>query len=244
MDHHTVHKFDLGKHAPSSTIKMLACLLERITKTNDKLLGNIKKPMKRTAYLSFHAQSLPTIGIEAYLTRILKYCPCANECFLSILVYFDRMTSTGLRIDSFNIHRLMITGIMISSKYFSDVFYTNTRYAKVGGIPVTELNALELTFLKLNNYSLNISVEELEQYGDQLLDHWIREKKKSLRHSNSQLESTIPVTSINTLSRPKSRCSQDISGLRYDDTHSPDRHSWHPGLHNTTPRPPVIENFH
>lgn len=130
MDH-AVHKFDLGRHAPSSTIKMLACLLERITKTNDKLLGTSKKPMKRTAYLPFHAQSLPTIGIEAYLTRILKYCPCANECFLSILVYFDRMSTSGLRIDSYNIHRLMITGIMISSKYFSDVFYTNTRYAKV-----------------------------------------------------------------------------------------------------------------
>ncbi|KAI8078624.1 cyclin-domain-containing protein [Halteromyces radiatus] len=243
---HGLHTFDLGKHAPSSTIKMLACLLERITKTNDKLVGDIKKPMKRTPYISFHAQSLPTIDIEAYLTRILKYCPCANECFLSLLVYFDRMSTSGLRIDSYNIHRLMITGIMVSSKYFSDVFYTNTRYAKVGGIPVTELNALELTFLKLNNFNLNISLEELELYGDQLLEHWIREKRRSLQHSTNQPISTkrssLPIgspspispTATTTTTTPHSRCSHDHTVLHYnhalgyermmimnDDAHSP-----------------------
>ncbi|ORZ14032.1 cyclin-domain-containing protein [Absidia repens] len=247
---HGLHNFDLGKHAPSSTIKMMACLLERITKTNDKLLGDVKKPMKRTAFVSFHAQALPTISIEAYLTRILKYCPCANECFLSLLVYFDRMSISGLRIDSYNIHRLMITGIMISSKYFSDVFYTNTRYAKVGGIPVAELNALELTFLKLNNYTLNIAVEELELYGNQLLDHWIREKKRTLRRTTQLDPSTanmVPLSSVTP--SPSARCSHDPVVLPYDrimadDIPSQTRHSWHAGLHNNARQLSVTENLH
>jgi hypothetical protein len=34
-------------------------------------------------------------------------------------------------VDSFNIHRLIISGITVASKFFSDVFYTNSRYAKV-----------------------------------------------------------------------------------------------------------------
>ncbi len=34
-------------------------------------------------------------------------------------------------IDSFNVHRLVITGIVVASKFCSDVFYTNSRYAKV-----------------------------------------------------------------------------------------------------------------
>ena len=33
--------------------------------------------------------------------------------------------------DSFNIHRLIIAGVTCASKFFSDVFYTNSRYAKV-----------------------------------------------------------------------------------------------------------------
>ena len=38
-------------------------------------------------------------------------------------------------IDSFNVHRLVIAGVTVASKFFSDVFYTNSRYAKVR--PVT-----------------------------------------------------------------------------------------------------------
>lgn len=41
------------------------------------------------------------------------------------------LTGRPFTIDSFNIHRLIIAGVMVSSKFFSDVFYTNTRYAKV-----------------------------------------------------------------------------------------------------------------
>ncbi|KAI8047051.1 cyclin PHO80-like protein, partial [Gilbertella persicaria] len=120
----------------------------------------------------FHARSIPSISIYAYLTRILKYCPCANECFLAVLVYFDRIS---LRIDSYNIHRLLISGVMVASKLYSDVFFTNTRYAKVGGLPVVELNMLELEFIAMNQFSLFVSVEELQHYGDQLLSQWVME---------------------------------------------------------------------
>lgn len=88
--------------------------------------------------LSFHARNVPTISLEAYLLRILKYCPTTNQVFLSLLVYFDRMariateaTSRSFVIDSYNIHRLVIAGVTVASKFFSDVFYTNSRYAKV-----------------------------------------------------------------------------------------------------------------
>jgi hypothetical protein len=116
------------------------------------------------ATLCFHARNVPAISIEAYLLRILKYCPTTNEVFLALLVYFDRMARIGLEaqrlglprdgptggldvegegansasqasklfaIDSFNVHRLVIAGVTVASKFFSDVFYTNSRYAKV-----------------------------------------------------------------------------------------------------------------
>ncbi|CAO3644088.1 unnamed protein product [Cunninghamella blakesleeana] len=141
----TYPKFDLSQHATSSTIKMMACLLDRIIFANDRLIKekyarysneHFKKANnKLTPYLPFRAQSLPSINIETYLERIIKYCPCTSEVLISLLVYFDCMSTSamngGLRIDSYNVHRLIITGVMISSKFFSDVFYTNTRYAKV-----------------------------------------------------------------------------------------------------------------
>lgn len=124
-------RFDLANFPVTETINMLTCLIKKITTANDSI------QQKQTNYTCFHARSLPSIDINSYLIRILKYCPCANECFLSLLVYFDRMSQNKLdplRIDSYNIHRLVIAGVMISSKFFSDVFYTNTRYAKVSFI--------------------------------------------------------------------------------------------------------------
>ncbi|KAI9263114.1 cyclin-domain-containing protein [Phascolomyces articulosus] len=123
----TPFRFDLARHPTKDTIKMLTSLLEKVTRANDRM---------HPAASTFHARSIPTIGIHAYLSRILKYCPCANECFLALLVYFDRLSKSTnhrqpLRIDSFNIHRLIISGVMVASKLFSDVFFTNTRYAKV-----------------------------------------------------------------------------------------------------------------
>lgn len=97
-----------------------------------------KHALSHNMSLIFHARNIPTITLEAYLLRILRYCPASNEVFLSLLVYFDRMSRLAKEacgrpfiIDSFNIHRLVIAGVTVASKFFSDVFYTNSRYAKV-----------------------------------------------------------------------------------------------------------------
>ncbi|PKC08702.1 cyclin-related 2, partial [Rhizophagus irregularis] len=176
-----MHTLDLANFPVTDTLKMLASLLEKITSANDQLKShNINHTETSPSTVSvastpsftrFHARSVPSIDIHSYLSRILKYCPTTNECFLSLLVYFDRMSKNAIAttgkpfsIDSFNIHRLIIAGIMVSSKFFSDVFFTNSRYAKVGGLPVSELNQLELEFLVLNDFRLAITVEELQKY--------------------------------------------------------------------------------
>ncbi|ORZ18762.1 cyclin-domain-containing protein [Absidia repens] len=149
-------------------------------------------------YTVFHARSIPSIDLYSYLSRILKYCPCANECFLSLLVYFDRMSKNALAItgqpftiDSFNIHRLIISGVMVSSKFFSDIFYTNTRYAKVGGLPVSELNRLELEFLQLNEFNISVSISELQRYGDQLLKVGLMEQEMRMLRESSPSPYTV-----------------------------------------------------
>ncbi|ORZ28937.1 hypothetical protein BCR41DRAFT_8669 [Lobosporangium transversale] len=40
------------------------------------------------------------------------------------------VASNGFRINSFNIHRLLITCLMVAAKFTSDLFYSNARYAK------------------------------------------------------------------------------------------------------------------
>ncbi|CAE6502037.1 unnamed protein product [Rhizoctonia solani] len=185
---------DLGTYPSTDLLRLLAALLTQITTENDKLRPQTAPHVPLTpptdapdtrspvwsrltsasrnalgtpaASLAFHARNIPSISIEQYLLRILKYCPTTNEVFLGLLVYFDRMSRLAtecaaphspaphrtLTIDSYNIHRLLIAGVTVASKFFSDVFYTNSRYAKVGGLPQSELNQLELQFLLLNDF--------------------------------------------------------------------------------------------
>jgi hypothetical protein len=135
-------RFDLGTNSIDITIEALALLLTKITTANDHIIANEASGQEHTSThrrssqsrcTCFHARTVPSIDIRDYLHRINRYCPAKNEAFLSLLIYFDRMSQSALnmRIDSFNIHRLVISGITVASKLFSDTFFTNTRYAKV-----------------------------------------------------------------------------------------------------------------
>lgn len=266
-------QYEISNMPIENIIEMVAGLLTKITTTNDMQHEHLHRQMpladssepispQTSSVLAFHGKNVPSITILSYLNRINKYCPTSYEVFLSLLVYFDRMTEkvnsgpiqslreqnqqqshsleirnapesrqTGKAeskeaaqtvtppasghlesqeqsgaipgtphskyqdsptfaptspdtelnlshffvVDSFNIHRLVIAGVTCASKFFSDIFYTNSRYAKVGGLPLPELNHLELQFLLLNDFRLSVPVEELEAYGTMLVEFYARE---------------------------------------------------------------------
>lgn len=235
-------QYEISEMKVEHIIEMVAGLLTKITTTNDQQHEHLHRQpphLESTSHLNpqtnsvlaFHGKNVPSITILSYLTRINKYCPTSYEVFLSLLVYFDRMTEKvnagpmqSLRqanraamehnrnissrsssesslasdemegviastpqgtqtvtppasgslekavqegrpgtphsrsfqtespqaeaasgssamdpynlshffvVDSFNIHRLVIAGVTCASKFFSDIFYTNSRYAKV-----------------------------------------------------------------------------------------------------------------
>ncbi|KAF9964915.1 hypothetical protein BGZ70_005737, partial [Mortierella alpina] len=92
--------------------------------------------------------------------------PIADEIYTSSS---ESPVGSKLIINSFNIHRLLITSILVACKFSSDVFYPNVRYARVGGLPLSELNQLELEFLFLSQFELNTTEPELQTYGNKLL---------------------------------------------------------------------------
>ena len=216
-------QYEISAMPVGDIIEMVAGLLTKITTTNDRQHEHVQRPIpppeeqanmspQTSCVLAFHGKNIPSITILSYLSRIHKYCPTTYEVFLSLLVYFDRMTemvnrkllkvshmrgpdsSSGTTdaatptvgspksesgrpatqtatppssgsispsdrraqaqsppdptlgaslndmsqyfvVDSFNIHRLVIAGVTCASKFFSDVFYTNSRYAKVSPCP-------------------------------------------------------------------------------------------------------------
>ena len=48
-------------------------------------------------------------------------------------------------------------------------------HLQVGGLPLAELNHLEIQFLLLNDFRLAIQVEDLEAYATMLVEFYARE---------------------------------------------------------------------
>lgn len=57
---------------------------------------------------------------------------------------------------------------------------------KVGGLPLNELNHLEVQFLDLNDFRLAIPVEELDAYGTMLVEFYAREVVAQQQHLHQQ----------------------------------------------------------
>ena len=57
------------------------------------------------------------------------------------------LTSSCVLCSTRTVHRLLLAGVVVASKAHEERFGDNLWYAKAGGIPLDELNKLELAFL-------------------------------------------------------------------------------------------------
>lgn len=137
-------------------IALTAHMLDRIIAHNDSLPSD--RPLTR-----FHSKAAPAITPHAYLTRITTFTN-VDPCIIIILLYYIDRLSDYLMISSLTIHRFLISAICCGSKALSDSFATNSRYARVGGVDLVEMNALEREFLLAINWRLATSGAMLEQY--------------------------------------------------------------------------------
>mmetsp|Transcript_19083 Transcript_19083/g.28500 ORF Transcript_19083/g.28500 Transcript_19083/m.28500 type:complete len:502 (-) Transcript_19083:470-1975(-) len=150
-----------------AVVRVLAAVLDRLVGANAHLAradpGQVTK---------FHALKAPGIGIMQYLERIHKYASCSTECFILALIYIDRLIQrNNFLLTELNVHRVVITAVLLAAKFFDDAYYNNAYYAKVGGVLVSEMNSLEVEFLFRINFSLKVSPELFQKYHAELVSH-------------------------------------------------------------------------
>ncbi|KAJ8748721.1 hypothetical protein K2173_011270 [Erythroxylum novogranatense] len=146
-------------------IAFLSSLLQKVAETND-----VNGRFQTQKISVFHGLTLPTISIQSYLDRIFKYANCSPSCFIVAYVYLDRFAQRqpSLPINSFNVHRLLITSVMVAAKFMDDMYYNNAYYAKVGGISTIEMNYLEVDFLFGLGFHLNVTPNIFHTYCSHL----------------------------------------------------------------------------
>lgn len=149
--------------------RVLSTVLGKLVVANDTRTAQSGEAPPIT---KFHALRAPSISIYDYVERIFKYAACSSECFVLALIYVDRIIQRqGFVINSLNVHRVVITSIMLAAKFFDDHYFKNGFYAKVGGVPCNEMNSLEVEFLFLINFSLHVPPETYRKYYVELCNH-------------------------------------------------------------------------
>lgn len=85
---------------------------------------------------------------------------------MSGLVLIDRLIyrNPALVLSSRNVHRLVITAVLIVAKARDDVYFSNKMYASIGGITTAEMNYLETEFLQLIDWDIHVSMDDYKSY--------------------------------------------------------------------------------
>ncbi|KAK1305724.1 Cyclin-U4-1 [Acorus calamus] len=146
-------------------IKFLSSLLQRVAESND-VDQRSEPPPPHQRVSVFHGLTRPAISVQSYLERIFRYANCSPSCYVVAYIYLDRFArrQPQLPIDPFNVHRLLITSVLVAAKFMDDIYYNNAYYAKVGGISTAEMNFLELDFLFGLSFHLNMTPDTFHSY--------------------------------------------------------------------------------
>ncbi|KAG0460385.1 hypothetical protein HPP92_020277 [Vanilla planifolia] len=144
-------------HGIPRIIVVLSSVLQHTADCNDYQLIH-PSPLPHSA-VAFFALSKPEISIRRYLERIFRFARCSSSCYVVAYIYLDRFLSLhpSLALDSFNVHRLLITSILTAVKFMDDRYFNNAYFARVGGITLAEMNYLEVDFLFGLRFDLNVA---------------------------------------------------------------------------------------
>jgi Cyclin len=111
----------------------------------------------------FDAPAKPMVSVLEYVTRIAEGAQASTCVFVTALLYMQLLAEASSKFapSAYNVHRLFITAVTLAVKWHDDIFYSNAYYAALGGIPVAELNRLELAFLAAIKYRCSTTDADL-----------------------------------------------------------------------------------
>lgn len=115
----------------------------------------------------FDSSAIPPIGIDKYLMRLSSTFRCSDATFIAALIVVDRLLEYDggrLPLTMQNVHRVFLASLVVSTKYHEDLVYSNSHYAKAGGVHLREVNRLERVLLATLDFDLRVEPEQYRQY--------------------------------------------------------------------------------
>lgn len=125
----------------------------------------------RQAATVFDSSAIPPITVDKYLQRLCATFRCSDASFVAALIIVDRLLEFDggrLPLTMRNVHRIFLASLIVSVKYNEDLVYSNSHYAKAGGVHLREINRLERVLLQSLDFNVKVEPEQYELYEDAL----------------------------------------------------------------------------
>lgn len=104
--------------------------------------------------------------IYEFCKKIIVYSKMEMEIPIIALIYVEKLIiSTGLLMNELNWRRFIFTALVIASKVWDDESFQDVDFTKVfTDVSLKEINALEMVYMELLDYRLNIKGSEYAKY--------------------------------------------------------------------------------
>ncbi|KAG0743069.1 hypothetical protein G6F26_005197 [Rhizopus arrhizus] len=128
-----------------------------------------------------------SITFNLFCQNILKTTQISSSCILIALFYIYRLRfayptiqgSTGSEV------RLFTTALILANKFLDDNTFTNKSWSQVSGVPVHELNIMEMEFLSALQYRTYVHhlqfyswIKQCNQWLHPIVQKPLRKKKR------------------------------------------------------------------
>ena len=166
----TIQTLKADADAQEPVVELFCRVIDRTVAYNDARIASKQHKPRHDSHAMhplFEGTKIPLSPSE-YVKRILKYTRCSPCNLIVGLVYLQRLKDLDAdgkrtRLTSYNIQRLLLTALMLASKFLDEPHCSNKQWALVGDLSVKEMNSLELEMLWLLKFSLNVSREEYDE---------------------------------------------------------------------------------
>lgn len=129
---------------------------------NKKIKNNICNLHFENNFNIKHVDSVVTI--EEYLNRLIISFNISNSIMIGAIIYLEKL---HVDINIYNIHKLLLISLLLSSKFLEDLFYKNKYWASNGGISLDDLNKLEKLYLiKIDNNLFIYTIEFINKFNE------------------------------------------------------------------------------
>jgi len=113
----------------------------------------------------YDTRTIPNISISDYIRRWERYAEMNDYSLIIANIILDKyIKCTNNRITPNRIHRLLLAILLIASKIYEDISFSNAYYAYVGGVTLKEINFLEKSILKDLDWNVYVFNEEIANY--------------------------------------------------------------------------------